>query len=169
MARSSLPMPSMGAFCAASRMGLNLGRPSSFSRDPLAGEGAVLDLLQHCTHILADVLVDDAVAAAEGAVLGGVADREVHVVVAALVHQVDDHLQLVKTFEVRNLLRVSGLDQRLEGGVDQGGHSAAEDALLAEQVALGLVLDGGFQHAGPGAADALGIGQSDCLALPVAS
>ena len=75
--------------------------------DPLAGEGAVLNFRQHRPHILADVLVNDAVAAAEGAVLGSVADREVHIVVAALVHQVYDHLQLVQALEVGDFLRVS--------------------------------------------------------------
>ena len=76
MARSCLPMPSMGAFCAASRNGHEAGAALVIFGDPLAGEGAVLDLLQHGAHILADVLVNDAVAAAEGAVLGGVADEK---------------------------------------------------------------------------------------------
>jgi hypothetical protein len=37
---------------------------------------------------------------------------------AALVHQVDDQLQLVQALEVRDLRLVAGLDQRLEAGLD---------------------------------------------------
>ena len=105
------------------------------------------------------MVVDDAVAAAERAVFGGVAHRKVHIVVAALIHQVHNHLQFVQALEVGDFLGVARLHQRLESGVDQGGYAAAEDGLLAEQVAFGFVFDGGFQHAGAGAADALGVGQ----------
>ena len=37
-------------------------------------------------------------------------------------------------------------------------HAAAQDGLLAEQVGLGLVVEGGLHHAGPGAADARNVG-----------
>ena len=51
------------------------------------------------------------------AVLGGVADRVAHPAEAALVHHVDDQLQLVQALEVRALRLVAGLDQRLEAGL----------------------------------------------------
>src|SRR5690606_41933837 len=39
-------------------------------------------------------------------------------------------------------------------------------SLLAEQVGLRLLLEGGFDHPCPGSADPLGIGQADPLRLP---
>src|SRR5918997_1243655 len=53
------------------------------------------------------------------------------------------------------LHRLAGLVARAH----QFGHAAAQDGLLAEQVGLGLVLEGGLDHAGPGAADALGVAE----------
>src|SRR6266446_3761691 len=51
----------------------------------------------------AHAVVDDADPAREVAVLGDVGHRVAHVLVAALVEQVDDQLQLVQAFVVRNL------------------------------------------------------------------
>ena len=50
---------------------------------PLAGEGAVLNGLQHLLHVLFDVLVDDDRAAGQVSVLGRVADGVAHVLHAA--------------------------------------------------------------------------------------
>ena len=108
---------------------------------------------------LADALVDDPRAAHVVAVLGGVADAEAHEVEAAAVHQVDDELELVHRLEVRELGLVAGLDERLEGHLDQRRRAAAQDGLLAEQVGLGLLLERRLEDAGAGVAERPGVGE----------
>ena len=71
----------------------------------------------------------------------------------------------MEALEVGALRLVAGLDQGLEAHLDQGADAAAEDDLLAEQVGLGLLGEGGLQDAGAGAADPLGVGQGQGLAL----
>ena len=61
--------------------------------------------------------------------------------------------------EVRELGLVAGLDQRLEGALDERRDAAAEDGLLAEEVGLGLLEEGGLQYAAAGGADAFCIGE----------
>ena len=97
--------------------------------------------------------------------LRGVGHRVVHPRDAALVHQVDDELELVQHLEVRQLGRVAGLHHHVEAGLDEFLGAAAQHGLLTEQVGLGLVLERGLDDAGPGAADALGVGQRERLAL----
>ncbi len=80
-------------------------------------------------------------------------------------HKVDNQLHLMDTLKIGALGLVPGLDQRVESGLHQGGDAAAEDALLAEQVCLGLLLEGGLKHAGAGAADARRIGQRYILGV----
>ena len=55
---------------------------------------------------------------------------------------------------------IPGLDQRLEARGHQGGDTAAEDALFAEQVGLGLDLEGGLEDTRSCAADAGRVGQA---------
>ena len=76
--------------------------------DPLVGELAVLDLVEDAPHLGAGLVGDDARAAGEVAVLGGVGDRVAHAGDPLLVHQVDDQLHLVEALEVRHLRRVAG-------------------------------------------------------------
>ena len=128
--------------------------------DPAVGERAVLDVGRGRARIVvADALVDDPRAADVVAVLGGVADAEAHEVEAAAVQQVDDQLQLVHRLEVRELRLVAGLDERLEGHLDERRGAAAEDRLLAEQVGLGLLGERRLEDAGAGAAERAGIGE----------
>ena len=105
--------------------------------------------------------VIDALAARVVAVLGGVGDREAHAGEALLVHQVDDQLELVQALEVGHLGVVAGLDERLEAGLHERRGAAAEHGLLAEEVGLGLVLEGRLDHAAARAADALGVGERE--------
>ena len=67
----------------------------------------------------------------------------------------------MQALEVRHLRVVARLDERLEAGLDELAGAAAEHGLLAEEVRLGLVLEGGLDHAGTRAADAAGIGQHE--------
>jgi hypothetical protein len=75
----------------------------------------------------------------------------------------------VQALEVRHLGLVAGLDERLEPGLHQRGEAAAQHGLLAEQVGLGLLGEGGLDDAGAGAADGVGVRQRQRVAPPVAS
>ena len=134
--------------------------------DPLAGERAALDVVEDPLHLLAHVLVDHALAARVVAELGGVRDRVAHAAEPALVHQVDDQLQLVQALVVGDLGLVAGLDQRLEAGAHQLCRAAAEHGLLAEQVGLGLLLEGRLEDPSPSGADPDGVCERDFARMP---
>src|SRR5690606_21883036 len=123
------------------------------------------DLAQDLAHRLLDVGVDDARAAGEVAVLGGVAAGVALAGDAALPHQVDDQLQLVQHLEVGDLRLVAGLHQHLEAGLHQGAGATAQHRLLTEQVGLGLLLEGGLDDTGASTADAGGVGQRQRLGV----
>ena len=127
--------------------------------DPALGEGAVLDLREDLAHRGPDVVVDDPRPGDVVAVLGGVADAEAHEVEAAAVHEVDDELELVHRLEVGELGLVAGLDERLEGHLHEGRGAAAEDALLAEEVGLGLLGERRLEDAGAGVAERPRVGE----------
>ena len=65
----------------------------------------------------------------------------------------------MQALEVGHLGLVAGLDERLEADLHEFGGAAAEHGLLAEEVRLGLLLEGGADDAGAGRADALGPGE----------
>ena len=142
-----------------------MARPDSALGHPLGGEAAVLDLVEHLAHLGLHRRVDDPRTAGEVAVLGGVGDRVPHAGDALLVHEVDDQLQLVEALEVGRLGLVARLDERLEAGLHERGEAAAEHDLLAEEVGLGLLLEGGLEHAGAGAADGRRVGQREVAGL----
>ena len=145
-------------------MALKTGRLALFSRIHSRANWPDCDFLEDLLHLGASLFVDDPRAARVVAELGRVRDAVAHVVEAALVHQVDDQLELVQAFEVGALGLISGLDQGLEPHLDQGADAAAEDDLLAEEVGLGLLGEGRLEDAAAGAADPLGIGQGQGLA-----
>src|SRR6266536_881458 len=115
---------------------------------------AAADLLEDPAHPLAHAVVDDARAAREVAVLGDVGHRVAHVLVPALVEEVDDELQLVQALVVGDLRLVAGLDEDVEARLHERGNAAAQHGLLAEQIALGLLREGRLQQADPAAPDA---------------
>ena len=82
-----------------------------------------------------------------------------HPLDAVLVHEVDDQLELVQALEVGEARVIPGLDERLEAGLDELSGTATEDGLLAEEVGLGLVLEGGLDDPRAAAADPAGVGQ----------
>ena len=71
----------------------------------------------------------------------------------------------MEALEVGRLGLVARLDERLEAGLHEGGEAAAQHDLLAEEVGLGLLLEGGLEHAGAGAADGVGVGQGEVAGL----
>src|SRR5579863_867891 len=123
--------------------------------DPLPRELAVADLLEYAAHLALDALVHDARTARQIAVLGGLRDELMHLAQATLVKQIDDELQLVQTLVVGDLGLVAGLDERLESLHHELGRAPAQNGLLAEEVRLGLLGEGGFEHTATRAADAI--------------
>ena len=97
--------------------------------------------------------------------LGGVGDGVAHVGQAAAIDQVDDELELVQDFEVGALGLIAGLDQRLVARLDERADAAAKHGLLAEEIGLGLFLEGGLEHPGAGAADALEVAEAERVGL----
>src|SRR5436190_12830839 len=135
------------------------GRTGAVLQHELLGVLARLDAQQRIAHALARRFVDDLRAGDVLAVLGVVRDRVVHGADAALVHQVDDQLELVQAFEVRHLGGVARLHQGIESGLYQLDAAAAQHGLLAEQVGLGFLLEVGLDDARLAAADRRGVGQ----------
>src|SRR5690348_7862518 len=127
--------------------------------DPLLDELALLDFLEDLAHLLLGLVVDHARAAREVTVLGRVGNVLVHLGEAAFVQQVDDELQLMEDFVIRDLGLVAGFHQRLESLEDEVGGTAAQHRLFAEQIRLGLFGECGLQHATARAADAVAVGQ----------
>ena len=93
----------------------------------------------------------------------GVGDDVPHELESALDDEVVDELGLVEDLEVGHLRRVSRVGQGLESLPDQCGESSAEDGLLAEEVGVGLVVEGGLEDAGAGGSESLREGQRDLL------
>ena len=83
----------------------------------------------------------------------------------ALEEQVDDELELVEDLEIRHLRRVAALDEGFECRSDQRVDASAQDHLFAEEVGLGFVAEGGFDDAGAGSTDAVGVRQAERLRL----
>src|SRR5215212_8555052 len=133
--------------------------------DPVLREGAAADVREHGAHVLAHGVVDDLRADRVRAVLGGVGDRVVHLLDAALVDQVDDQLQLVQALVVGDLGLVAGLDERLEPELDQLRDTAAQHRLLAEEVALGLLLERRLEDPGAAGTDRGGVGERELARL----
>jgi len=75
----------------------------------------------------------------------------------------------VETFEVGGLGLVAGVDERLEPSGDEGRHPAAEHDLLAEEVGLGLLVEGGVEDAGARRPGGVGVGERERVRLAVAS
>ncbi len=72
----------------------------------------------------------------------------------ALIEEVNDELQLMHTFEVRNFWLVAGVDQGLIAGHHQFLGAAAEHGLFAEEIGFGFFRECRLDQAARGAADA---------------
>src|SRR5579864_7562247 len=127
--------------------------------EPFLGEAAVLDLRQHLSHLLANVVVDHPRPGDVVPVLRGVGDRVAHEAETAAVHQVDDQLHLVEHLEVGDLGLIAGLDEGFEPGLDQRADPAAEHGLLAEEIGLGLFLERGLHDSRSAGAERARVGQ----------
>ena len=135
--------------------------------DPFSGEDAVLDVRQHRLHVLLGLLIGENPGTGDIlAVFRRVGDGVVHHGHSALVDQVDDQLHFVDAFEVGVLRSVARLHQSLEAQLHQLHYAAAEDGLLAEEIGLRLILEGGLHDAASRAADARRISQGQIQGLP---
>src|SRR6266516_3775789 len=94
-------------------------RTGAAFRDPFFRERPAADVGEQPPHLLTHRRADDAVAARQIAVFGGIADRMPHEAETAAVDEIHDELQLVQTLEVRHLRRVPGVGQRLEPGLNE--------------------------------------------------
>ena len=80
---------------------------------------------------------------------------------ATLVHEVDEHLQLVADLEVSDLRLVASVSENLEAHFNELVHAAHEHVLLAEQIGLGLLGEGGLDGTCAQGAQSLGVSQGD--------
>ena len=71
----------------------------------------------------------------------------------------------MQALEIRRLGLVAGADQRFETSRHQRGQAPAQHHLLAEEVRLGLLVEGRVEYAGPGGADGVRIGQGELTRL----
>ncbi len=71
----------------------------------------------------------------------------------------------MQALEVGDLGLVAGLDQGVEARRDQLGAAAAEHGLLAEEVGLGLLGEGGLEAAGAQPADAARVGEREIVGV----
>ena len=162
---TSSPTVSEGCSWAFLRRGaeVSLTACGRHLQQEILGEGSVLDIGKDLLHGLLGLLCDNLGSGDVVAVLSGIGDGVSHALEAGLIDQIHDQLHLMDALEIRVSGIVSCLYQGLEACLHQSADTAAENCLLAEQVGLRLHPEGSLQHAGAGAADAQGIGQSQIL------
>ena len=131
--------------------------------NPIFGEFAGLNVLEGALHALLHRCINDFRSDDDVAVLGGLGNRESHTTDTRFIDHVDDEFELMENFEVGHLGLISSLDERLESSLDQCCGTTAENGLLAEEIGLGLLLEGGFKDTSTGAADALRPGEGSLL------
>src|SRR5207245_5822582 len=80
---------------------------------------------------------------------------------AAAVNQVNDELELVEAFEIRDLGLVARFREGLEARLDQFTYAAAKYGLLAKEIGLGLFGKSRLQNAGARAAESFCVSESE--------
>jgi hypothetical protein len=78
---------------------------------------------------------------------------------------VDDQLHFMQAFEIGHLWRVTRFHQGFVTRLDQFDEAAAKHDLLAEQVRLTFLLEGGLDDAGATAAVGRGIGEREIMGV----
>ena len=126
----------------------NAGSTSTILKDEVLGILTRLNARQHLAHGVLGVLGDDLRTRDVLAILGIVRNRIIHIADTAFVHQVDDQLQFMQTFEVSHLRRITRLDQHLVAFFHQLDTATTQHALLAEKIGLGFFLERGLDNAG---------------------
>ena len=131
--------------------------------NPLFRKTAIANFREQFFHLFAGLLRDDARARRVVTVFGGVADGIAHIAEAAAIDEVDDKFQFVKAFEVGDFGLIPSVGERLETCLDQLAHAAAKNGLLAKQIGLGFLGEGGFQHACACATDSASVRERQFL------
>ena len=165
MPRSCAPTISIGMLLLFFAQLVEVGAAGLVFGDPLLRELAGLNVSQRLLHRLPGRVANHLLAARQVAVFGGVGDRIAHAVEPTFVNQVDDQLHFVQAFEISNLGCVARFHQRFESLLDERSQAAAEDRLLAEQVALSFFLESGLQHAGAGRSDAMCVCETEFVSV----
>ncbi len=81
--------------------------------------------------------------------------------------KIDNELELVETFEIGELGRVTCAHKRFKPSADKRARSAAQHSLLAEKIGLRFFAKARFHHASARAADTLGPSQAVRFAWPL--
>src|SRR6202011_4814706 len=132
---------------------------------PLPRELPVLHFLQDLLHLPLHAVIHHTRSAGQVTVLGSLADELVHLRQAPFVQEIHDELQLVQTLVVRNLGLIAGFDQGFESLDHELRSAAAQHSLLAEQIGLGLLREGGVEYTAARTADTVSVGECLCVAL----
>ena len=164
--RSSPPTDSTGWRAAMRRSAVIRGLPASSSAISSRAKEPLRMSSRSCLMFVLTCSSMTTLAARQVAVLGHVGDRVAHVPEAALVDEVDDELELVDALVVGDLGLVARVDEDLEAGLHQRGDAAAEDGLLAEEVALGLLGERRLDHPRAAAADRGAVGERQVERAP---
>ena len=128
-------------------------------RNKHLGIFTILDTLQGVAHGRTGLLIDNFRAGHVLAVFSVVGNRVVHIGNTALVHEIDNQLQLMQTLEIGHLRLVPGFHQCFKARLDQFDATATENRLLTEQVRFCFVLERCFNNTGAPTTNPAGIGQ----------
>ena len=129
--------------------------------DPFGSEFTLLDAAEGFFHAFLDGGINDPGTVVIFTPFGGVGDNGVHFLDTAFVDEVHDELGFVDTFEVGHFVGITGFDKGFETVLHQVNDTAAENVLFAEEVFVGFLFEGAFQHAGTGKTFGLGDGESN--------
>ena len=113
-----------------------------------------------CIHRITRVIVNDLWTGGVVAIFGGVADGVAHIGETAGVEEIDDQLQLMQALEISDFWLIPGVDQRVEGRLDERRDTATENDLLTEEIGFGFFLEGRFDDASFGRPEPLRIGET---------
>src|SRR6266498_5258706 len=111
------------------------------------------NVAQRRSHVVLHCLIDNLWTDGQLAPFGGVRNQFAHSGKSCFVDKIDNKLELVQAFEVRELGRIAGANQRVEAGTNERARAAAEHGLLAKQIGLSLLAKSRFEYTGTRAAN----------------
>src|SRR5437016_12788058 len=79
--------------------------------------------------------------------------------------EIDNKFELMQTFEIRQLRRITRVHQRIEAAPNECAGSTTEHSLFAEQISFGFITKGCLDNAGASATDRLRPGQRRPLGM----
>ena len=133
---------------------------------PFLGELTTLNGLELPAHPVLDRLVDDLRSHRHIAILGSLGDGESHSRNSTLIHEINNELQLMETFEVGHLRRVARFYEDLVTCLHKSGGPPTENALLPKKIGHCFLAEVGFEHTRTGATNPFGPCEGSLLGLP---